>query len=298
MSLKNLSTENKDKRNEKLESLKIGLRNDFLNKRYQEFNNKIEQAMLEFVHPQQKYDRYSRYTPYTLDVTEIYSLPEYVNASMVTFKDSRTYTCVMNPKIKYKKEFEDFLIFSNTDLIVSLNQILPERIPMNKHHEYDKNICEQFDYLLNNDNFQLAKSDNIDNIFEDQFFIFKPGSKYEKTIRRLKFLQWPDFRVPNLDDFLLFYNYYQRVVDAYNLGDNKRSPIVVHCLAGVGRTGTFVCFDVINRMLKKSKDPSEAEIFDTIFEVLYRAKSQRNGMVQTDSQISMLVDYFTKVYGN
>lgn len=56
--------------------------------------------------------------------------------------------------------------------------------------------------------------------------------------------------------------------------------ILVHCSAGIGRTGTFIVIDMILDQLKKYGLDCEIDIQRTIQMV----RSQRSGMVQTEAQ--------------
>ena len=61
-----------------------------------------------------------------------------------------------------------------------------------------------------------------------------------RTIRHFHFTTWPDFGVPEPPQTLVrFVRAFRERVSA------EQRPIVVHCSAGVGRSGTFIALDRI-----------------------------------------------------
>ncbi|XP_072261190.1 receptor-type tyrosine-protein phosphatase S isoform X9 [Pyxicephalus adspersus] len=110
------------------------------------------------------------------------------------------------------------------------------------------------------------------------FSLHKNGSTEKREVRQFQFTAWPDHGVPEYPTpFLAFL----RRVKTCNPPD--AGPIVVHCSAGVGRTG---CFIVIDAMLERIKHEKTVDIYGHV--TLMR--SQRNYMVQTEDQYSFIHD--------
>jgi protein tyrosine phosphatase len=63
-------------------------------------------------------------------------------------------------------------------------------------------------------------------------------TKEEKKIVQIHFQGWPDHGIPDKDDegILQAFMEMNKIVDE----NKKDGPIIVHCSAGVGRTGTFI----------------------------------------------------------
>lgn len=76
-------------------------------------------------------------------------------------------------------------------------------------------------------------------------------------MRHFHFTTWPDFGVPNPPQTLV------RFVRAFRerIGPETR-PIVVHCSAGVGRSGTFICLD---RILQQIQVSDFVDIFGIVY---------------------------------
>lgn len=82
----------------------------------------------------------------------------------------------------------------------------------------------------------------------------------------MHFTTWPDFGVPDPPQILV------RFVRAYRdrvpPEIDRVRPIVVHCSAGVGRSGTFIALDRILQHIKKS------DVVD-IFGIVYNMRRER-----------------------
>ncbi|XP_053697410.1 tyrosine-protein phosphatase 10D isoform X2 [Sabethes cyaneus] len=94
----------------------------------------------------------------------------------------------------------------------------------------------------------------------------------QRIIRHFHFTTWPDFGVPNPPQTLA------RFVRAFRerVGPDQR-PIVVHCSAGVGRSGTFITLDRILQQIQVSD-------FVDIFGIVWAMRKERVWMVQTEQQ--------------
>ncbi|XP_031415995.1 receptor-type tyrosine-protein phosphatase S-like isoform X5 [Clupea harengus] len=108
------------------------------------------------------------------------------------------------------------------------------------------------------------------------FSLHKNGTNERREVRQFQFTAWPDHGVPEYPTpFLAFL----RRVKSCNPPD--AGPVVVHCSAGVGRTG---CFIVIDAMLERIKNERTVDVYGHV--TLMR--SQRNYMVQTEDQYGFI----------
>ncbi|GFQ81296.1 tyrosine-protein phosphatase Lar [Trichonephila clavata] len=104
------------------------------------------------------------------------------------------------------------------------------------------------------------------------FHLQRIGFPEKREVKQFQFTAWPDHGVPEHPTaFLTFL----RRVQAMNPMDC--GPIVVHCSAGVGRTG---CFIVIDSMLERLKHETTVDIYGHVTCL----RAQRNYMVQTEDQ--------------
>ncbi|XP_044007732.1 tyrosine-protein phosphatase corkscrew isoform X2 [Aphidius gifuensis] len=119
----------------------------------------------------------------------------------------------------------------------------------------------------------------------------KPQFSEPRKIYHFHFQAWPDHGVPSdpgcVLNFLHDVNARQESIAALlsSSASNGQAPtavgpILVHCSAGIGRTGTFIVIDMILDQIKQHGLECEIDIQRTIQTV----RSQRSGMVQTEAQ--------------
>ncbi|XP_041352213.1 tyrosine-protein phosphatase 10D-like [Gigantopelta aegis] len=102
------------------------------------------------------------------------------------------------------------------------------------------------------------------------------------TVYHFHFLNWrdmtADLEAHNLLKFV-------KTVRSYVRGDMK-GPILVHCSAGVGRTGTFITIDYLCQFIKEHELEDEVDIFGFVLKM----RDRRVIMVQAESQYSFIHD--------
>lgn len=145
--------------------------------------------------------------------------------------------------------------------------------------------------LINNDPLYLNEamyiygSNNISTKFKfvNEILIHREIILNKKTFQHFKFLCWEDHDIPDLNKLLYFMNYVKFVIN-----DEK---LLVHCLAGVGRTGTFI---ILYELLIRKKIYSitrKENIKNEVNNLILKLRSQRhNYMVQNYIQYKFIFD--------
>ena len=100
-------------------------------------------------------------------------------------------------------------------------------------------------------------------------------------VTQYHFTSWPDHGVPKFATSLTAF--IRRVQKGHNKNDGY--PLVVHCSAGVGRTGTFILLD---SMLERMKAADTVNVY----EFLHNMRTKRVLMVQTQVSYHTLCCFF------
>ncbi|RXM29687.1 Receptor-type tyrosine-protein phosphatase eta [Acipenser ruthenus] len=99
-----------------------------------------------------------------------------------------------------------------------------------------------------------------------------------RTVRHFHFTAWPDHGVPETTELLINFRHLVREhMDRYS----RNSPTVVHCSAGVGRTGTLIAID---RLIYQIERESVVDIYG----IVHNLRMHRPLMVQTEDQYIFL----------
>uniref|UniRef100_F7ASC3 Protein tyrosine phosphatase non-receptor type 11 n=1 Tax=Monodelphis domestica TaxID=13616 RepID=F7ASC3_MONDO len=98
-----------------------------------------------------------------------------------------------------------------------------------------------------------------------------------RKVTHYQYFSWPDHGVPTEPGGVLSF------LDQVNQAQSSvpgSGPIVVHCSAGIGRTGTIIVIDILVDTIRRQGLDCDIDIPRTI----QRVRQQRSGMVQTEAQ--------------
>ncbi|NWR54484.1 PTPRJ phosphatase, partial [Bucorvus abyssinicus] len=110
------------------------------------------------------------------------------------------------------------------------------------------------------------------------FTVEKSNTPESHTVRQFHFTSWPDHGVPETTDLLINFRH---LVHEYSSQNPVDSPTLVHCSAGVGRTGTFIA---IERLIQQIEMENTVDVYG----VVYDLRMHRPLMVQTEDQYVFL----------
>ncbi|KAF9872806.1 protein-tyrosine phosphatase [Colletotrichum karsti] len=118
----------------------------------------------------------------------------------------------------------------------------------------------------------------------------------DRVVWHMLYTKWPDFGVPAVDDLASFFTL-MRLSREYNAGAGEdAAPRIIHCSAGVGRTGTFITLEHLMRELETGALEHGGEQEDPIYATVDCLREQRRSMVQAEAQYLFLYQVLRKLW--
>ncbi|XP_046406148.1 tyrosine-protein phosphatase 69D [Ischnura elegans] len=196
---------------------------------------------------------------------------DYINANFVVgYKERKKFICAQGPMDNTVCDFWRMIWEQHLELILMLTNL----------EEYSKTKCAKY---WPDEGDKVCGDISISHVQEKRYSdyiirelkmtrTFADKEKEERSIIQYHFLVWKDFMAPEHPSGIL--KFIKRMNEAYSL---EKGPILVHCSAGVGRTGTLVALD---SLLQQLEDEGQVSIFNTVCDL----RHQRNFLVQSLKQ--------------
>ncbi|XP_048950057.1 receptor-type tyrosine-protein phosphatase F isoform X12 [Canis lupus dingo] len=229
-----------------------------------------ENSNLEVNKPKNRYANVIAYDHSRVILTSVDGVPgsDYINANYIDgYRKQNAYIATQGPLPETMGDFWRMVWEQRTATVVMMTRL----------EEKSRVKCDQYWPARGTETHGLIQVTLLDTVelatyTVRTFALHKSGSSEKRELRQFQFMAWPDHGVPEYPTPILAF---LRRVKACNPLD--AGPMVVHCSAGVGRTG---CFIVIDAMLERMKHEKTVDIYGHVTCM----RSQRNYMVQTEDQ--------------
>ncbi|XP_035268880.1 protein tyrosine phosphatase receptor type Fa isoform X7 [Anguilla anguilla] len=229
-----------------------------------------ENSNLEVNKPKNRYANVIAYDHSRVILASVDGVPgsDYINANYIDgYHKQNAYIATQGPLPETLSDFWRMVWEQRTNTVVMMTRL----------EEKSRVKCDQYWPSRGTETYGMIQVTMLDTVelatySVRTFALYKNGSSEKREVRQFQFMAWPDHGVPEYPTPILAF---LRRVKACNPPD--AGPMVVHCSAGVGRTG---CFIVIEAMLERMKHEQSVDIYGHVTCM----RSQRNYMVQTEDQ--------------
>ncbi|XP_034541196.1 receptor-type tyrosine-protein phosphatase alpha [Notolabrus celidotus] len=222
-------------------------------------------------------NRYVNILPYDHSRVHLSSLEgvpdsDFINASFINgYQEKNKFIAAQGPKEETVNDYWRMIWEQNTATIVMVTN-LKERKECKCAQYWPDQGCWTYGNIRVSVEDTMVLVDYTIRKFCIQQVGDVSGKKPQRLVTQFHFTSWPDFGVPFTPIGMLKF---LKKVKNYN--PQYAGAIVVHCSAGVGRTGTFI---VIDAMLDMMNTERKVDVFGFVT----RIRAQRCQMVQTDMQ--------------
>ncbi|KAM3832740.1 receptor-type tyrosine-protein phosphatase O isoform 1-T1 [Vipera latastei] len=219
-------------------------------------------------------NRYTNILPYDFSRVQLVSMNEeegsdYINANYIPgYNSPQEYIATQGPLPETRNDFWKMVLQQKSHIIVMLTQCNEKRRVKCDHYwpfaeepvlygDITVEMLseeEQADWMYRN--FRISYADEV------------------QDVMHFNYTSWPDHGVPptNAAESILHFVHMVR-----QQATKSKGPMIVHCSAGVGRTGTFIALD---RLLQHIRDHEFVDILGMVSDM----RSYRMSMVQTEEQ--------------
>ncbi|XP_013774130.2 tyrosine-protein phosphatase non-receptor type 3-like isoform X2 [Limulus polyphemus] len=234
-------------------------------------------------------NRYRDISPYdtTRVVLEDCITGDYINASHInmmipTSNIVNRYIATQGPLPTTCIEFWQMVWEQKSKLVVMVTTLLERG--RTKCHKYwpDKHKTETFGHL----EVTCIVEMETPYLVHREFCLKNKQTNTETNVIQMQYVAWPDHGVPiDASDFLSF------VWKVREYRDEVNAPTIVHCSAGIGRTGVLILMETAMCLIEANEPVYPIQI-------VLEMRRQRAMLIQTTSQFKFVCEAIVRVFND
>ncbi|BFY98244.1 hypothetical protein BsWGS_01284 [Bradybaena similaris] len=232
-------------------------------------------------------NRYRDISPYdqTRVILKSGTSGDYINANFVNMEIPGSgivnrYIAAQGPLPNTSNDFWQMIWEQHSSLVVMLTaKVERGRV---KCHQYWPQLYETEDFGALQ--ITCVKEEDTHSFAFREFNLTHVDTGEERHIRHMQYVAWPDHGVP--DDPSDFLHFVSRVRQNR---DGMVEPTVVHCSAGIGRTGVLITMETAMCLIESNQPVHPLSI-------VRQMRDQRAMLIQTSSQYKFVCEAILKVF--
>uniref|UniRef100_A0A8C2A0W4 protein-tyrosine-phosphatase n=4 Tax=Cyprinus carpio TaxID=7962 RepID=A0A8C2A0W4_CYPCA len=195
-------------------------------------------------------------------------LSTYINANYLKGYGGKekAYIATQGPTVNTVGDFWRMVWQERCPIIVMITNIEEKNEKCTEYWPEDSVICEDIEITVK----LVIQADD----YSLRIFTVKSEGE-ERTLRQYWYTSWPDQKTPDKAPPLL--DLVREVEEARKQAPPNSGPVIVHCSAGIGRTGCFIATSILCQQL------SNEGVVD-ILKTTSQLRLDRGGMIQTAEQ--------------
>ncbi|MEE6499409.1 hypothetical protein FKM82_003438 [Ascaphus truei] len=195
-------------------------------------------------------------------------LSSYINANYIHGygEVEKIYIATQGPTVNTVSDFWKMVWQQRSPIIVMITNIEEVNEKCTEYWPEERAIYEGIEVIINH----IIQAD----AYILRLITLKSGEE-ERSLKHFWYTSWPDQKTPDQAPPLL--KLVQDVEEAKQRPEQNDAPIIVHCSAGIGRTGCFIATSILCKQLKNE---GVADILRTTCQL----RLDRGGMIQTSEQ--------------
>ena len=221
------------------------------------------------------------------------NLDNYINASYIDGpikSEEKLFIATQGPLKETIPSFWKMIYNHKIRLVIMLSSKLEEAEGRNAIY-WPKEVDKPMEFKEKNGYNEIKiEFIGIEELIPDSMCLKRFKVNDDLEVKQLHILCWQDHGMPNdpnlsNDIFYQMINYIKKERE-----ENNKAPIVVHCSAGVGRTGTVIAIYIILFCLEYLKKLGKPLIMN-VFNVVRKLREQRYSLVTDTDQYQFIYDF-------